>query len=531
MRAAALSNVWQRRLLWPLAVAVVLRLVALLYHPMIDTDSAYYGAVAHWFASGHWEKAFDPVWPPFYPFLMSLLLRIHVPAEAAGIAVSFAASTACVLTFAALGNAVGGPRVQRGAAWLAAVHPKLVAFSQQVLTEALYVFLVSWALALLARATLRPGSRRGLMLAGVCLGLAFLARPEAIALLLAAVLFLGWDALNPSGPVPVPVSRRARAGNAAAAVAACAACFLAVALPYLAHIAALEGRWTLGEKGALNFYLTYRDTYAADGLAVRASDFAAITAPQVPRVAGDYRIGTFLHQRAGLVLRHAAANVPRALFDKVPGLAGWPVFLIALVGLGWRRAIPRRRFEVMLVLVILAVVGSFAPLFLYRRFFVATLPAFVLWAAIGGEELAARFNRRRVRSLAVALLAALAISGQVSLARQRPPVLYRAAGKWLGGQAGTRRPLVVAARKPETAFYANAEFRPLAARDLNDLEMFLAQSGTTHLVVDDYILPQSHPGLALLLDPKMAPPWLRLVHTSTGADHRVLIYESPAGER
>jgi hypothetical protein len=496
------------------------RLVGLLHDATIDTDGAYYGAVTRWFAAGHFAKALDPVWPPLLPFLASLLVRAGVPLEAAGVAVSLASSTACIVTIALLARAAGGAAAGRWGAWLAAVHPKLVSFGLQFLTEALYIATTSAALVV----AIRAGGARRAACTGLCLGAAFLVRPEAVALLPALAV---WHGLRvPRSPRTAAAgaasSRRTpRAGAALAAAAAVVIGFACMTAPYMAQVARIERRVTLGEKGGLNFYLAYRDHYARAGIAVEPSDFAAITAPEMPRRPGDYRVGEFLRRQPAAVAGRVLANLPRALADKMPGLVGWPVFALAVLGIAWRRRVPRHPMEALFAAWILCVVLSIAPLFPYRRFFAATLPPLLVWAAIALVEIVA-WGGRRARVGVVTGVLALALAAQVSVWRREWPRLYRDAGGWLAAHAP--QPVVVAARKPESAFYAGAEFRPLAATDIGSLRIFLHDAGATHFVAEDYILPQSHPALAALVDPEAAPDWLRPVHAARDARHRIVVY-------
>lgn len=511
VRAAIAPASW---LVAPLACGLIWRLLALLHDSTIDTDGAYYGAVARWFAAGDWGKALDPVWPPLLPFLASLGMRAGWAVETAGVAVSLTASVASIALVALLARATGGRDVGRWAAWLAAAHPKLVSFGLQFLTEALYVACtcaVLWA-------CVAGRGRRAAAVAGLALAAAFLTRPEAVALLPPLLI---WQAWRGGAATATVTPSRWRRRLAPAAIAA--ATFTLAVTPYLWHVARVEGRPTLGEKGALNFYLTYRDAYARAGVAVRMSDFAAITAADVPRVPGHYEVGTFLRREPATVAVHTLANVPVALADKIPGLVGWPVFVLALFAATWRRCrIPRHAAEWLFVAWIGLVVLSIAPLFLYRRFFIATLPPLLVWAAIAIVELVARGGRRARIAAGIAIVL-LALAAQWSVWRTQWPQAYRSSGRWLAAHAPA--PVVVAARKPETAFYAGAEFRPLPAlAAIDSLRPFLESAAATHFVADDYILPRSHPALASLVDSTQAPRWLVPVYAAHDRDHRVVVY-------
>jgi hypothetical protein len=110
-----------------------------------------------------------------------------------------------------------------------------------------------------------------------------------------------------------------------------------------------------------------------------------------------------------------------------------------------------------------------------------------------------------------------------SISSQSWPTLYKKAGVWLKSHAD--RPVVLSSRKPETSFYAEAEFRPLNAQKIEDLFDVLKNGNITHLVIDDYIMPSSHPQLADLLDPRRAPPWLIPLFFETQDGHTLILYK------
>jgi len=508
------------------AMGLVLRVLALVFYRMIDSDSAHYGSIARFFAEGHWQRALDPYWPPLYPFIISLFVRLGVSLEASGIAVSLLASSGIVVLCYFLGKRFGGDRVGRVAAILAAIHPRLIAISQSYMTEPLYSFFSTGAL--IAFVLIVSGTNRGLgkraslfFATGIILAAAFLTRPEA---LFYFILICG------AGIWLLIVRPALRSGVPKTSPAAAAGClflllagFLLPSLPYLTRVTSLQKRLTLGEKAEANFYLAYKEDYQKAGIRVELSDYESITSPETPRQPGNYHILSFLQRRPGKIAPRMLKNFIGALGDKIPSLMYWPLILLSLFGLVSVRKVKGRPSNIDFILWIFVPVLLYSPLFLYRRFFTPLLPPMIVWCAVGIDELRSRLSHRAfVASMIAGAMILLALT-PFSLSRQSWPVLYKEAGLWL--KTNAKGPVIIAGRKPEISFYAGAEFHPLNARKLDDLQQFLKTRKVTHLVVEDYILPASHPGLASLLDPGSTPPWLVPVYTGHKEGRTLILYE------
>ncbi|MEE9269051.1 MAG: glycosyltransferase family 39 protein [Candidatus Krumholzibacteria bacterium] len=503
------------------AFAVLWRVLMLFHYKMIDTDAAYYGAVARFFAEGHWERGLDPVWPPFYPWMMSIPVRLGLSLEASGILVSLLASAGCVVCCYFLARVIAGPRVGIMAAVVAAVHPRLVIISQSLLTEALYLFLTGTALALFCQSfqvVCRDVNGRasiGIFLTGIVLACAFLTRPEAVIFF---VLLLAVTA----GRAILQLARRQTLRMFLVPLLLVAG-FLVPSMPYLYDVAKTEGRWIIGEKGALNFYLTYRDAYKAEGIQVQPSDYATITGASGERKPGNYHVGEFIRRRPGMVVRRTLGNLPSAILNKIPSLMYWPLMLLAISGIAYRRGVPRSMYETLFGVWILVIAVAISPLFLMRRFFAAALTPLIVWSAIGLEELRYRTSRRVFAWSAVVAVVGFCAYTNYSLGKRSWPVLYKEAGTWLKSNAANS--VVLTGRKPEVSFYAGSEFRPLEVQNIEELEEYLQSERITHLVAEDYIMPSTHPDLAYLIDPQEAPVWLRPVFSARKDGHSLVLYE------
>jgi 4-amino-4-deoxy-L-arabinose transferase-like glycosyltransferase len=507
--------------------ALALRAIFLLCYKMIDTDSAYYASVARFFAEGHWQRAVDPYWPPFYPFLTSLIFRLKLSLEASGIAVSLLASAGTVIICYFLAKLVAGSRVGIMAACIAAIHPRLIAMSQTFLTEPLFSFLTCSGLSLFCYALGRERQRTTrknliiFLIIGIIFSLAFLTRPEGIFYFLLLLVLIAvhpifkpasskglfQKSMNPNHLLPFLML----------------AGFAITSSFYFYNVYRIEGRLTLGEKAEANFYIAYRNNYIEKQIPVEASGYDNITGPDQPRKSANYHLLKFVFRNPEEVIKKIFQNIPRALLDKIPSLMYWPLTLFSLFGLLFRKKINHSHYDKIYALWILVPVIIYSPLFLYRRFFSPTLPILITWCAFGFEELRYLIPRKFFSILLCFFVIILLGSTYFSLSSQSWPILYKEAGLWLKEHAS--KPIVTSGRKPETSFYAEGEFRPLKAQGTDDLLNFLTKEGVTHLIVEDYILPMSNPGLIGLLDPKNAPPWLRQVYSSSKNGHKLIVYE------
>ena len=125
--------------------------------------------------------------PPLFPFLEAGVSLLGGRSWAWHHLVGVLAGTGTVVVCGLLGRKVAGPAVGLGAAALAAVYPVMVATDGSLRSESVYALTI--ALVLLAALRLReaPSPGRAALL-GVAVGVAALARSEALALLVLLVL-------------------------------------------------------------------------------------------------------------------------------------------------------------------------------------------------------------------------------------------------------------------------------------------------------------------------------------------------------
>ena len=150
--------------------------------------------------------------PPLYPVFLAVVTRLF---DTSAHTLQIAGCLGGVLTIAMigyLGRRVGGPAVGLVAAALASVYPIFLAVDASLMSETLYVPLVTGAVLSVYRAIERPSIPRWLLV-GALTGACVLTRGDGLVLLVVLVVPAVWLA------APVPWDRRALL--AAASIAAC----------------------------------------------------------------------------------------------------------------------------------------------------------------------------------------------------------------------------------------------------------------------------------------------------------------------
>src|SRR4051794_33792066 len=158
----------------------------------------------------HGEIHPTSAYPPLYPLYLAGWSLLGLGSLGEQRAVSCLLGAVTVVLVGLLGRRVAGDRGGLVAAGLAAVYPQLVMVDGAVTTESAYAPLVAAVVLLAYRYIERPGAVRAMLLGGA-VGLATLARSEAIALLMLLAAPLAWRAGH---------GRRVRAGLAMLAATA-----------------------------------------------------------------------------------------------------------------------------------------------------------------------------------------------------------------------------------------------------------------------------------------------------------------------
>lgn len=355
---------------------------ALTRNVVIENEGAEYTSIAVNLAAGRGYVGLmggpELVQSPLYPMLIRAgLFFIHSPVGSAR-AVSIATGALIVpLLFMLVSVAYG-----RRPAWIAAVlgglDPFLIGFSASTYADCLYTTLLA-AVVYFAISSLRLPRNRRFIAWGSLLGLAYLAKPEAIGQLAVVVLLLS-----------LVGAWKHRLKSSLSGVAIVLACYAVFASPYLAFSARYTHHLTLEGKSEMNYVMISSlnagmDPYqAAYGLSASGQREGVLLFPQFLGRSHPHT----LTELARFFLLAASRNM-RLLYDGLALYVWLPLLTLALFGL-FRSAWSQERALVELVLLssfsVACIPALIAP-FLSLRHVLPVMPFVVIWSAKGIDEL------------------------------------------------------------------------------------------------------------------------------------------------
>jgi 4-amino-4-deoxy-L-arabinose transferase-like glycosyltransferase len=478
---------WSRIGAWPGALllfllALVIRLLWWHFGPqVIESEGVYYARVGENLAAGRGlvgihEMGLQLLYPPLYASLIAAGVRLGLSAETAGRTVSllFGSGLAAVVFMFARRY------YSTAAGWLAgllaATHPLLVVASTAVLTESTNLTLMVLAIYFMID-VLALGKWRSVVLGAICLGLAYLVRPEAFILAWAFAFLV--IAVNLRQWKPAAVRSGVLLGV-----------FAVFAIPYILFL------WQ--QTGQLRF-----EAKTADGVRYAQRELAGQSASQIyfaidknllergASNVSDLEMLQTTHaslpERVRMTVRQAIQNLPRLLRGFGDLQFGAPL-LTVLAALGLF-AVPWDLLRLRRELPLLAVTGftllTFCTWpFFHDRFLFALLAGLVVWGGVGlawlgtwtketAQQLrlpgtVSRFAVACVLCLSIALVGLAGMLGvpqtdEMSQSWMVPSLRDDVAvGHWLGSQA-TRARLMDTG--PTAAFYAGAVLVPFPWTD------------------------------------------------------------------
>jgi hypothetical protein len=484
---------------------------------------------------------------PLYPIVSGLSYLLVHDWEWASNLPYILCGTALLLPVYALACRLYDRQTATIAVLLLACFPPLVTgvLFWGTMTEPLYLLLIYTALWSTWRSLQFGEERRrslaSVTLAGVCFGLAYLSRPEAITYLAISALGLFvWQlpALNPDNPLPYPRFF----ANVFSQLSALLLSFMLVALPYLIYLHSVTGQWTLTGKLGITWALGQAVVDADPAEYDRVTASLDSEGREIVWFSPDRfqtSLSTLILADPAAFVRRVASNLRRwqELFFARTAYSHW--FLLVLGVALWQAPWDRRRLRHELFLgAALLPVASFLLFHVELRFFSPIFPILLIWSAFGLVQVAgwANLTWRQLRPLSTGLETSNE-AGAPGLALQPAPRWYwlvtlpvclllftmnifsaregiqatkyghKEAGLWL--RANTPTAAAIMTRDLAVPLYAE---RPWVASPHASWPDFLAYARAHHadyLVVDRWELTEVRPHLAFLLE--NPPPEVQLV--------------------
>ena len=458
------SRLDRRLLAVVLAGGALLRAWLAFARPLaIEAEGAEYAAIARNLLAGEgyvgtFEGGTQLLFPPLYPGLIAAASLFTGDFEIAGRVVSLVAGALLPVPVVLIARSLYGERVALLAGALVAFSPLLALLSSSVYSEAPFLTLLATAVWFSLRC-LQWERWRDPVLAGVCFGLAYLARPEAMLYPPIVAVLLVLHAFHQ----PVPRWRRVLFPSAVVGA------FVLVAAPYVAFLSAACGTFRLEGKGAINCVMSERMNAglsyvdACYGLSADLRTAGPIlNANAFIRSSGAH---AWTATRARDMVTNSARRNAGPLYHKLLSAPFGGPLLLALVTLGFFSQ-PWSSDRLVKDLMLMSVVAAMLAVLLLmngllNRYFFPLLPFLMIWTAKGIDEFARwlgrtvrlfaivspgldRFVVTATRLLIVAAFLGVSLAGARSLSEfasgRSSHLAASAAGRWLAQQPdGARR--------------------------------------------------------------------------------------------
>jgi len=177
----------RQKLLFLCLFGFFIRLYVVVNAVTISNDSVTFLRMAESFSAGDYGAIFNIIRPPLYPLLTSFTSAVFGDMELSSRVVSLVFGTLVIPVSCGIGKLIYNEKVGLIAALFAAIHPYMVRFSGEALTEGLYYFLIGCIVYFGLKAVFEK--KPALMLvAGVLTAFAYLTKPGAIGFLIVVSL-------------------------------------------------------------------------------------------------------------------------------------------------------------------------------------------------------------------------------------------------------------------------------------------------------------------------------------------------------
>jgi hypothetical protein len=427
----------------PLVVAVMLRVVFAYTDNVVGPDEAAYLGTGHNIWHGHgitYRGSPELHFPPLLPVVLGFLAKLTPEPHHATVLVTFLSSVALVPILGALAWRIGGRRAGVLALWIAALSPGLNVNLARGTggSEALYTALLCGA-ALLAvghGAWNEPVSLRRAAVIGGLVGLAYLVRPEGIAISAVFGFVLGLRAIG--GRISRDAFSPANLRRLVATGLACLAGVLVFAGPYVRYLHQNTGKWELTAKSVDVSIEAWR-ALAEQDRPERDKYLYRLDASGHSTEQPKYSLTVLAREHPRAYLGIVAENL-RQLYKsllslnttKMPGwrLFALPLFPFAILGL-WR--FRSRSTTVAVGGVLLLSLATVTGFFVLNRYLPPVIAALAVFAGVGLAQLEGRNLRRWVAIGMVTTLMSVFTYFEGAhgpqLVRERPDI--QVASRWL----------------------------------------------------------------------------------------------------
>jgi hypothetical protein len=449
---------------------------------MFRDETTYAFQIKHLLAGTLFQDGTYYTFPPAFPLLAAPFALVTGDAELAGRLISCIMGAATAVPVYLLAREMAGLRTAVVAAAITALCPALM--SSAVMSEPTYAFFVSMSVYLAWKAN-AGRSWKDYLLFGLCMGAAYLTRPEGFFIFAAALFVLAI----------LCITEKPRTGvwkGMLPLVAAALFGFFLLAFPYMLQLRSHFGAWELSGKTRINLAKVRAVEMLIKTGAPDAGDVLDAKAEEVyNNLDRDKKsLGGNIASNMQDILARYPGNF-EAEVKGLPAIAGYPLVIFALAGTAFILARPGRTRNVCLPAAAFAPALVIPAVMVMDRVLIPYLPVAIIFAAHGisrvseliGERLPAKDY---ARGYAVPALAAILLISAGQLHKSAPNTDIAKALENDPGYAyyyelrqtaerlrasipvGSR----IITRNNMFAYYAGGEYLPIPVGNLQDLEEY-----------------------------------------------------------
>jgi 4-amino-4-deoxy-L-arabinose transferase-like glycosyltransferase len=320
---------------------------------VIARDSVLYMGMSDLFQQGQFLEALKYITPPFYPLLLAAMKIVIGDPEIAGKMVSFITGVCTFFPLYYLGKKIFERHIVFLGLFLFSIHPYLVRYSAEVLSESTFIFLSVTGMWLFWKGL---DERRHIycLVSGAILGLSCLTRAQGLI----------WAGVLMTVPIIFYFLRRRKEiyqGKEWISSLLAIVGFFIVIIPYAYFLKGLTGEWTIRQSGA----------------------YALLMGTGSSQQQGLWGSITTLLGHPLLLLKKMGWNIGRLVL-LLPETIHYPFLFLLVVGLvAWRQTERYSRGELYLAIICLVYILGHCLLYLKVRYLLPIVPFALFWAGRG----------------------------------------------------------------------------------------------------------------------------------------------------
>jgi 4-amino-4-deoxy-L-arabinose transferase-like glycosyltransferase len=529
-----------RLLVLIMLLVFAVRMLSILTRQIVQFDETAYLRMAENLAAGMkpWDISgvTDTHYAPLLPMFIAAFSFLFQDFIFSGYVVVALFGSLLVLPTYLLGRELVNQKTGLMAAALTGITPIYISTSEYIYSEMLYIFFMLFGVffgwRMFNKRTILSGA-----LAGLSLGLAYLASPSALFYFVILLILL----------LAVALGKKTWRRSLLPVSGIFVASFALFAAPYIWYLHHELDRWTYSGKFIAGNIYSATNNIPRDSTNEWEKALLPLTEDGSEVKVMVLERDPTLNNPVNFVLHYpvqATKNFVKQVYTLHAEVLQqvFPLWLLPLIGLGlFGSAWDRRRSVAVGFLALMATpVLLVLSMLTFPRFFMPFIPFAMIFVGQGWQRLedwgremvSRRAGRQRLPrgqrmvpwAIGALVLLPLLVLGGLTLLRHSYNTGYKEAGLWLKENEGSGK--IVMCRDYSSAYYAGGYYLGIPYDSYERTTEYAKSKGVDYLVIDKRGITELRPGMGQLLDEDSAHDEWRLVHRDqTQTDKETMIFQ------